>query len=68
MLRSLKNFANNGRVSPIIAKLVGLARICIVGHASDVGTLEPAHKCRGEARSSDALVADMERADGKRAE
>ena len=60
MLRSLKNFANNGRVSPIIAKLVGLAGICIVGRASDVGTLEPAHKCRGEARSLDALVADME--------
>lgn len=60
MLKSLKNFANNGRVSPIIAKLVGLAGICIVGRASDVGTLEPVHKCRGEARSLDALVADMQ--------
>ena len=29
MLRSLKTFANNGRVSPIVAKLVGIAGICL---------------------------------------
>ncbi|MBQ8372537.1 MAG: DegV family protein [Clostridia bacterium] len=59
MLKSLRNFANNGRVSPIIAKLVGFAGICIVGKASDEGTLEQSHKCRGELRSLDALLADM---------
>ncbi|MBQ5748526.1 MAG: DegV family protein, partial [Oscillospiraceae bacterium] len=40
MLKSLKNFANNGRVSPIVAKIVGIAGICIVGKASEEGTLE----------------------------
>ena len=60
MLKSLKNFANNGRVSPAVAKLAGLMGICIVGRASDEGTLEPTHKCRGEARSLETLVADME--------
>ncbi len=60
MLKSLNNFANNGRVSPIVAKLVGIAGICIVGKASAEGTLEPMHKCRGEARSLEALVNDLE--------
>lgn len=59
MLKSLKNFANNGRVSPIVARLVGIAGICIVGKASDKGTLEPMHKCRGEKRSLETLVEDL---------
>ncbi|MBR5774202.1 MAG: DegV family protein [Clostridia bacterium] len=60
MLKSLKNFANNGRVSPIVARLVGIAGICIVGKASDEGTLEPMHKPRGEGRALEALVRSME--------
>ena len=60
MLKSLKNFANNGRVSPIVAKLVGIAGICIVGKASNEGTLEPMHKCRGERRSLETLADDLE--------
>lgn len=60
MLKSLKNFANNGRISPAVAKLAGFMGICIVGRASDEGTLEPVHKCRGEARSLETLVADLE--------
>lgn len=59
MLKSLKNFANNGRVSPIIAKIVGIAGICIVGRASDKGTLNPAHKCRGEAKSLAAIIEEL---------
>ena len=60
MLKSLKTFANNGRVSPIVARLVGIAGICIVGKASDEGTLEPMHKCRGEKRSIETLVSELE--------
>ena len=60
MLKSLKTFANNGRVSPIVARLVGIAGICIVGKASEEGTLEPMHKCKGEKRSLEALVSDLE--------
>ena len=61
MLKSLKNFAANGRVSPIVAKVVGLAGICIVGKASDEGTLEPSHKCRGENKSLHTIISDLER-------
>ena len=59
MLKSLKNFAANGRVSPLVAKLVGFAGICIVGKASDEGTLEPSHKIRGESRSLETLINDL---------
>lgn len=60
MLRSVKNFVNNGRVSPLVGKLVGIAGIRIIGKASDEGTLQPVDKCRGERRSLEALVAAAE--------
>ena len=56
MLKSLKTLANNGRVSPIVAKLVGIAGICIIGKASAEGTLEPMHKCRGERHALETLA------------
>ena len=59
MLKSLKNFANNGRISPIVAKIVGIAGICIVGRASDEGTLEPMQKCRGERRALIAICDEL---------
>jgi DegV family protein with EDD domain len=59
MLESLKNFAANGRVSPAVAKITGLLGIRIVGRASDEGTLEPMDKCRGEAKSLDAIVTHL---------
>lgn len=48
MLQSLKNLKNNGRVSGLTAKIAGILGIRIVGVASDVGTLEPLAKTRGD--------------------
>ncbi len=59
-LSSLSNFAKNGRVSPAVAAAVGLLNIRIVGKASDEGTLEPMHKCRGEKRALAQLISSME--------
>jgi DegV family protein with EDD domain len=59
MLGSLKNFAANGRVSPAVAKIAGVLNIRIVGKASDEGTLEPLHKCRGETKSLAAMLEHM---------
>lgn len=56
MLESMNNLANNGRVSPVVAKVAGLLGIRVVGKASDVGTLEQLNKCRGESRALDAIV------------
>lgn len=56
MLESLTNFANNGRVSPAVAKIAGLLGINIVGKASAEGTLEPTDKCRGQKKSLEAII------------
>jgi fatty acid-binding protein DegV len=61
VLKSLHNFAANGRVSPLVAKFAGLAGICIAGRASDEGTLEPSHKCRGEKKSLDTILSELEK-------
>jgi DegV family protein with EDD domain len=47
-LESLKNLANNGRVSPVVARIAGVLGIRAVGKASDEGTLEMLDKVRGE--------------------
>lgn len=59
MLESLKNFAANGRVSPAVAKIAGVLGIRIVGKASEQGTLEPTNKCRGVAKSLDAILSSL---------
>ncbi len=50
-LESLSNFAKNGRVSPALAAAAGILGIRIVGKGSDMGDLQPLHKCRGEKRA-----------------
>ncbi len=60
MLESVENLAKNGRVSPLIAKAVGFLNIRIVGKASDVGTLQQLHKCRGEKKGLETLLTVME--------
>lgn len=60
-LESLNNMARNGRVSPLIAKTCGLLGIRILVQASAEGTLEPLHKCRGEAKVLHALVEEMKK-------
>ena len=62
VLESLKNFAANGRVSPVVAKVVGILGIRVVGRASQRGELEPLHKCRGESKSLDAVVSCLKEA------
>lgn len=56
VLESMKNLANNGRVSPLAAKAAGLLGIRVIGKASDKGDLEPLHKVRGEGRTLDTVV------------
>ena len=41
MLESMRNLANNGRVSHLVAKFAGLLGIRVVAKASDVGDIEP---------------------------
>lgn len=56
MLESMKNLANNGRVSHLAAKAAGLLGIRVIGKASIHGELEQLSKVRGELKSRIALV------------
>lgn len=59
ILASMNNLANNGRVSPIAAKMAGILGIRAIGRASDVGELEPLHKVRGEQKALETLVEEL---------
>lgn len=59
MLESMKNLANNGRVSPLVARMAGLLGIRVIGKASDQGNLDPLHKCRGEQKALETMVQEM---------
>lgn len=59
VLQSMKNLANNGRVSKVASKIAGVLGIRALGKASDEGTLEMLEKCRGEARTIDAVIEQL---------
>ncbi len=61
MLQSMKNLANNGRVSHVAAKMAGILGIRALGKASDRGDLEMLEKCRGEKRALDAIVEQLKK-------
>ena len=58
-LESLHNFANNGRVSPAVAKIVGILGITLIGKASEQGTLEPINKVRGNKKVLPTLIKQL---------
>ena len=61
MLESMRNLANNGRVSKIVAKTAGILGIRAVGIASEEGTLQLMDKCRGEKRALSSIINIMKK-------
>lgn len=59
VMESLDNMAKNGRVSHLVAKACGLLGIRILCQASEEGTLQPLHKCRGEKKALSAMLKQM---------
>lgn len=59
MLESLRNFANNGRVSKAVAMTAGVLGIRAIGRASDEGTLEVLSKARGAVRALETLLGHL---------
>ena len=59
VLESLKNFANNGRVSKAAAAAAGIFGIRALGRASEEGTLELLDKVRGETKALHAVMENM---------
>lgn len=60
-LKNLDNLARNGRVNPAVAKLAGILGIRLIGKASDEGTLQQLHKCRGESQSIACIWNEMKK-------
>ena len=61
VLESLNNFANNGRVSPSVAKMANMFGIRIIGKANK-GELKPLLKSCGEKKSLASLLERIENA------
>jgi fatty acid-binding protein DegV len=55
----MKNLVNNGRVSPLVAKVAGLLGIRVVGTASEQGDLKTLNKCRGETKALETIVESL---------
>lgn len=58
-LESMHNLSQNGRVSPIVAKIAGILGIRVIGRASDAGTLEIIEKSRGAKAAISDIVKNM---------
>lgn len=59
LLESVKNLVNNGRVSKIVGQMIGLLGIRLVGARTPEGTIELAHKSKGQKRGIKTLIEDM---------
>lgn len=56
VLESMKNLANNGRISRVKATVASFLGIRAIGRASDEGTLEMLAKCRGAEKTAEAAI------------
>ena len=59
MLESMRNLANNGRVSKLASKAAGILGIRAVGKASAKGDLELLDKCRGQDKAIASIIKTM---------
>lgn len=59
-LESMRNLANNGRVSSAVAKFASLIGIRVVGDVDEQG-LHPTNKCRGEKKAISSIFENMKR-------
>lgn len=59
ILESLDNLVKNGRVSRLKASMAGILGIKMLGIASEEGTVELLHKCRGKMAVYDKAITEM---------
>lgn len=58
-LNSLENLTKNGRVSKMAGMTAKLLGIHMIGIASEVGTVQPLHKCRGAEKTYSLVLQEM---------
>ncbi|MBE5959433.1 MAG: DegV family protein [Lachnospiraceae bacterium] len=59
---SLHNFAQNGRVSKVVASAIGMLNIRVIGTADEEGKVGVIAKCRGEKKMLQTLMEEIEKA------
>ncbi len=59
-LNSMENLTKNGRVSKMAGMTAKLLGIRMIGIASDVGTVQPLHKCRGTEKTYSTVLQEMQ--------
>lgn len=59
-LKSLHNFAMNGRISKTVASAIGVLNISIFATASEKGTIQQISKCRGEKKVVKSMIEHLE--------
>lgn len=59
-LKSLHNFAMNGRISKTVASAIGVLNISIFATASEEGTIQQISKCRGEKKVVKSMIEHLE--------
>lgn len=59
-LQSVRSLANNGRINPAIAALIGILGMRLVGRASDHGELEMMSKCRGDKKALTGILSAID--------
>ena len=59
-LKSLHNFAMNGRVSKAVASAIGVLNISIFATASEEGTIQQISKCHGEKKVVKSMIEHLE--------
>lgn len=62
VLKSLRNFAQNGRVNKAIAAAIGVLGINILAGVTDEGTVKPLAKCRGNRKVIAEFLKQMKEA------
>ena len=61
-LKSLHNFAMNGRVNKAVASAIDVLNISIFATASEEGTIQQISKCRGEKKVVKSMIEHLENA------
>lgn len=59
LLESVDNLVNNGRVSKIVGQMIGLLGIRLVGNRTPEGTIQLAHKSKGQKRGLRTLMNEL---------
>lgn len=59
LLESVDNLVKNGRVSKIVGQMIGLLGIRLIGNRTPEGTIQLAHKSKGQKRALKTLINEL---------